>query len=153
MQQLVKENHLRWDSLGEFAALAASLEHMANNNGTGQGAQVLAEALDKATVRLLETGKSPSRKVGELDNRGSHYYMALYWAEELANQNKDADLQSKFTPVAEKLKANEEKIISELKAVQGKSVNIGGYYRFDQSLAEDIMRPSQTFNQIIDSIA
>jgi len=144
VQQLVEENHLRWDSLGEFAALAASLEHIANNNGSGKGAQVLADALDKATVKLLETGKNPSRKVGELDNRGSHFYMALYWAQELAAQSEDAELQAKFAPIAEKLAENEAKIIEELAVVQGKPVDIGGYYRVDNDAVEKIMRPSQT---------
>jgi len=152
VQQLVEENHLRWDSLGEFAALAASLEHIANNNGSGKGAQVLADALDKATVKLLETGKNPSRKVGELDNRGSHFYMALYWAQELAAQSEDAELQAKFAPIAEKLAENEAKIIEELAVVQGKPVDIGGYYRVDNDAVEKIMRPSQTFNSIVESI-
>ncbi len=152
VQQLVEENHLRWDSLGEFAALAASLEHIANSNGSGKGAQVLADALDKATVKLLETGKNPSRKVGELDNRGSHFYMALYWAQELAAQSEDAELQAKFAPIAEKLAENEAKIIEELAVVQGKPVDIGGYYRVDNDAVEKIMRPSQTFNSIVESI-
>ncbi len=152
VQQLVEENHLRWDSLGEFAALAASLEHIANNNGSGKGAQILADSLDKATVKLLETGKNPSRKVGELDNRGSHFYMALYWAQELASQSDDAELQAKFAPIAEKLAENEAKIIEELAAVQGKPVDIGGYYRVDNASVEKIMRPSATFNSIVESI-
>lgn len=152
VQQLVEENHLRWDSLGEFAALAASLEHIANSNGSGKGAQVLADTLDKATVKLLETGKNPSRKVGELDNRGSHFYMALYWAQELAAQSDDAELQAKFAPIAEKLAENEAKIIEELAVVQGKPVDIGGYYRVDNDAVEKIMRPSQTFNSIVESI-
>ena len=153
VQQLLEENHLRWDSLGEFAALAASLEHIAQNNGAGKGAQVLADALDKATVRLLESGKSPSRKVGELDNRGSHFYMALYWAEELASQSEDADLKAKFEPIAKQLAESEGKIVEELSSVQGKSVDVGGYYKFDDKLVEKAMRPSGTFNGIIDSIS
>ncbi len=148
VQQVQKENHLRWDSLGEFLALAASLEHLSvtmNNNK----AQVLADALDKATGVFLDENKSPSRKVGELDNRGSHFYLAKYWAEALAAQSDDADLAAEFAPIAHQLSAEEEKIVAELSQVQGVAGDLGGYYLPDFSKAVEIMRPSQTLNAII----
>lgn len=151
VEQLVNENHLRWDSLGEFLALAVSLEHLAENFNNPK-AKVLADALDNATSKFLENGKSPSRKAGELDNRGSHFYLAMYWAEELANQNDDNELKEHFACVAEQLNANEEKIISELNSVQGSAVNIGGYYYPNAKLTSAIMRPSTTLNSILESI-
>jgi isocitrate dehydrogenase len=146
VQQFEKENHLRWDSLGEFLALAASYEHMANTQNNAK-AQVLANTLDKATASFLDNNKSPSRKVNELDNRGSHFYLTLYWAQELAAQNDDAELKAKFELVAKFLTDNEEKIVSELNGVQGKSMDIGGYYKPNDSLGFDAMRPSATFNE------
>jgi isocitrate dehydrogenase len=152
VQQFVKENHLRWDSLGEFLALAASLEHLAVT-ADNQRAQVLADALDKATGTLLDEGKSPSRKVGEIDNRGSHYYLALYWAEELAAQTADADVAAMFTPIAEALRSNESTIVAELDGVQGEPVDTGGYYFPDPAKVSAAMRPSATLNGIIDGLA
>ncbi|WP_201587875.1 NADP-dependent isocitrate dehydrogenase [Psychrobacter jeotgali] len=151
VQQLLEENHLRWDSLGEFLALTESLEHLAKNKDNAK-AQVLADTLDEATEKLLLNDKSPSRKTGELDNRGSHFYLAMYWAEELAQQDKDADLKAQFAPLAQELKDNEDTIIKELNEVQGKSVDIKGYYLADESLAEQVMRPSKTFNDTIASL-
>lgn len=151
VQQFNKENHLRWDSLGEFLALAVSFEHEAETNKNAK-AKVLADALDNATVSLLENGKSPSRKVKELDNRGSHFYIALYWAQELARQTVDADLQAKFAPIAASLLQNETKIVDELNAVQGKAMDIDGYYFPDDAKANNSMRPSATLNAIIDAI-
>jgi isocitrate dehydrogenase len=145
VQQFVKENHLRWDSLGEFLALGVSLEHLATAFGNKK-AQVLADTLDTANGHLLSANKSPSRKCGELDNRGSHFYLALYWAQALTAQNQDAELKARFTPLAETLAENEEKIIEELNSVQGRPINIGGYYRPDETLVSAAMRPSQTFN-------
>ena len=151
VQQLLEENHLRWDSLGEFLALTASLEHLASTQDNAK-AKVLAETLDKATEKLLDNDKSPSRSTGELDNRGSHFYLAMYWAQELAAQDEDAELKAQFVPVAENLAKNEEAIVKEMNEVQGKPVDIKGYYFADDSLAKSVMRPSQTFNQVIDSI-
>ncbi len=145
VQQLLAENHLRWDSLGEFLALAASLEHLANTFKNSK-AQILADALDSATGQLLDNNRSPSRKVGELDNRGSHFYLAMYWAQALAAQRDDADLQARFKPFAETLIANEEKIVAELNGVQGRVVVIGGYYQPDVDLVTRVMRPSKTLN-------
>jgi len=151
VQQFVKENHLRWDSLGEFLALAASLEHLAqtSNNNT---AQILADTLDRATGSVLNENRSPSRKVNELDNRGSHFFLALYWAQELAKQTDDAALAAKFAPIAEALTSKQAEIVDELNAVQGKPVDIGGYYMPDDAKTIAAMRPSATFNKIIDSI-
>ena len=151
VQQFNAEGHLRWDSLGEFLALAASLEHLASatNNPT---AAILAETLDQATAKFLETNKSPSRKVGELDNRGSHFYLTLYWAEALATQSKDTALQSKFAMLSKELASNEEKIIDELNKAQGKPEDIGGYYHPDEKLASQAMRPSATFNAALASL-
>jgi len=151
VQQFTKENHLRWDSLGEFLALAVSLEHEAETNNNPK-AQIIADALDNATVALLQNGKSPSRIVKELDNRGSHFYLAMYWAKELANQTADAELQAKFAPIAESLLANEAKIVAELNAVQGVAKDIDGYYFPSPSKATESMRPSATLNAIIDAI-
>ncbi|HFD31434.1 MAG TPA: NADP-dependent isocitrate dehydrogenase [Gammaproteobacteria bacterium] len=148
VQQLCSENHLRWDSLGEFLALAASLEHLAVNYDNSK-AQVLADMLDEATSRFLENNKSPSRKTGELDNRGSHFYLAMYWAQALAAQNKDSDLQTRFSALADVLSSNEDKIVSELNAVQGRAVDLGGYYRPDENAVSNIMRPSKSFNQAL----
>ncbi len=151
VQQLVEENYLRWDSLGEFFALAASLEHLATTTGNTR-AQVLADTLDAATGTFLEEDKSPGRALGTIDNRGSHFYLALYWAQELAAQTVDADLAAAFAPVAEALAANEEKIVAELNAVQGSPAEIGGYYRPDDARVTAVMRPSTTFNEIIDAL-
>ena len=152
IEQLLEENHLRWDSLGEFLALAVSFEHLAAATDNAR-AQVLADALDAGTGRYLEEGRSPSRKAGELDNRGSHFYLALYWAEELAAQSEDTDLAAALKPVAEELRANEEAIITELNEVQGKEVSIGGYYYPNRDKTSDVMRPSATLNQILDKMA
>ena len=151
VQQLVEENHLRWDSLGEFLALAVSLEHLGETNNNAK-AKVLAEALDDATDKLLENKKGPSRRTGELDNRGSHFYLATYWAQALANQDKDADLKAQFTPIAKKMTANETTIVNELNSAQGKAVNIGGYYEPTDELADAIMKSSNTLNTILQSI-
>lgn len=150
VQQLVEENHLRWDSLGEFLALAVSLEHLAKNDDNAK-AQVLADTLDKATEKLLLNDKSPSRKTGELDNRGSHFYLAMYWAEELAAQDQDADLKEKFSSLAQTLESNEAAIVKELNDAQNKSVDIKGYYMADEKLAEQVMRPSKLFNEALAS--
>ncbi|PNH94860.1 NADP-dependent isocitrate dehydrogenase [Vibrio diazotrophicus] len=149
VQQVQKENHLRWDSLGEFLALAASLEHLSVVTGNAK-AQVLADALDKATGKFLDLNKSPSRKVGELDNRGSHYYLATYWAEALAEQTQDSDLAAEFAPVAEQLLASEEKIVAELNGAQGVAGDLGGYYALNDAMVSNLMRPSSTLNSIVD---
>lgn len=148
VQQLMEENYLRWDSLGEFCALGASLEHLANVKGNDK-AQVLADALDKAVEKLLDNGKSPSRKVGGLDNRGSHFYVALYWAQALAAQDKDAELKAHFAPIAEALSAKEDAIVTELNGVQGSPADTGGYYHAPQEKVNAVMRPSATLNAII----
>jgi isocitrate dehydrogenase len=145
VQQLVKENHLRWDSLGEFLALAVSFEFLAEKTDNPRAA-VLGKALDEATGTLLETGKSPSRRAGELDNRGSHFYLALYWAQTLSRQTEDAELAATFAPLAERLAADEETIVGELNGVQGKPVDLGGYYFVDKAKADEVMRPSATFS-------
>lgn len=151
VKQFTEENHLRWDSLGEFLALAVSLEHLGENYNNKK-ALVLSETLDDATSKLLENKKAPSRKTGELDNRGSHFYLAMYWAEELANQDNDADLKKQFTPIAATMIKNKKAIVKELNAVQGKSVDMGGYYNPDDVLTDKAMRPSKLFNDIILSI-
>jgi isocitrate dehydrogenase len=151
VQQFTKENHLRWDSLGEFLALAVSFEHEAEVNNNPK-ARILADTLDKATVSLLQNGKSPSRKVNELDNRGSHFYIAMYWAQELAKQITDTELQAKFTPIAYSLTKEEETIVNELNAVQGSAMNIDGYYAPDSTKMTGSMRPSITLNTIINAI-
>ncbi len=143
VQQLLKENHLRWDSLGEFLALAVSLEMLAEKTGNAR-ARLLGEALDRATGQVLENGRSPSRKAGELDNRGSHFYLALYWAQELATQTEDATLAERFAAVADRLSANQDQIADELLLVQGTPVDLGGYYRPDPARVEAAMRPSPT---------
>lgn len=148
IEQFVEENHLRWDSLGEFLALAVSLEHLGTNYDNPK-AIVLANALDKATEGYLDNSKSPSPKVKEIDNRGSHFYLAMYWAEELAKQNDDQDLKKVFTPIAKKLKENEDKINQELIDAQGHKMDIGGYYEPTEKLVSEAMRPSKTFNQIM----
>ena len=152
VQQLIAENHLRWDSLGEFLALSVSLEHLAATFDRPK-AQVLATTLDAATAMFLDNNKSPSRKVAELDNRGSHFYLAMYWAQALAAQTQDPELQTQFASVAEALSANESVIISELNAVQGKVVDLGGYYQPNPELVAKVMRPSVVLNTIIDSIS
>ena len=148
VQQFNKEGHLRWDSLGEFLALAVSLEHLGEKN-TNTKALILAEALDQATIKFLDNKKSPSRKVNELDNRGSHYYLALYWAEALAAQDKDQELKEEFTKLAEELKSNEKAIIKELNDAQGSPVDMGGYYWPNPTKVSSAMRPSKTLNSII----
>ncbi|MEU6167986.1 NADP-dependent isocitrate dehydrogenase [Streptomyces tanashiensis] len=152
VQQLVKENYLRWDSLGEFFALAASFEHLATTTGNTR-AQVLADTLDRATGTFLNEDKSPTRRLGGIDNRGSHFYLSLYWAQELAAQTEDAELAKAFSPLAETLSANEQKIVDELVAVQGSPAEIGGYYQPDPAKAAAVMRPSATFNEAVASLA
>jgi len=151
VQQFLRENHLRWDSLGEFLAIAVSLEMLADKTDNPR-ARVLGQTLDRATGRVLEENRSPSRKVGELDNRGSHFYLALYWAQELARQDDDPELAARFGPVAQRLAADEEKIVGELAAVQGSPVDIGGYYRPDPERVAAAMRPSATFNDALDAV-
>lgn len=151
VQQFVKENHLRWDSLGEFLALAVSLEHLSETNNNSK-AKVLADALDEAIETLLDNKKSPSRKAGELDNRGSHFYLAMYWAQQLASQNTDAELKAQFTSVAEAFATNEATIVDELNKIQGDAVNIGGYYEPKDELTDAAMRPNTTLNSILASI-
>jgi isocitrate dehydrogenase len=152
VQQFVKENHLRWDSLGEFLALGPSLELLADKTDNPR-AKILADTLDRATGRVLEENRSPSRKVGELDNRGSHFYLALYWAQELAQQSDDADLAARLQPLAKALSDNEQKIVDELDAVQGRSVAIDGYYRPDIDKVAAAMRPSATLNETLESFS
>ncbi|WP_281213079.1 NADP-dependent isocitrate dehydrogenase [Shewanella insulae] len=148
VQQVEKEGHLRWDSLGEFLALGASLEHLSQNYGNPK-AQVLADALDNAIGKFLDENRSPSRRVGELDNRGSHFYLAMYWAQALAAQETDGELKAQFAPLAEALTSNEAKIVAELNGAQGPAVDLGGYYRLDITKAEAAMRPSVTLNQLL----
>ena len=148
VQQLQEENYLRWDSLGEFMALAASFDHLANTQNNKKAA-VLAKTLDKATGTFLINDKSPARKVGSIDNRGSHFYLAMYWADELAKQNDDAELKAEFTPIAKAMNENEAQIVKELTECQGKPANTGGYYLFDDELTSQVMRPSSTLNKII----
>jgi len=152
VQQLVEENHLRWDSLGEFLALAVSLEDLGikNNNAL---AKLLAKTLDAATGKLLDNNKNPSPKTGQLDNRGSQFYLAMYWAQELAAQTEDAALAAKFAPLAKNLSESEAKIVEEMAAVQGKPADIGGYYLPDSAKLKAIMCPSQTFNAVLSSLA
>jgi isocitrate dehydrogenase len=152
VQQLLKENHLRWDSLGEFLALAVSFEHLATTTGNKR-AQVLADTLDRATGTFLLENKSPRRKVGELDNRGSHFYLAKYWAQELAKQSDDGELADDFTAVSEALTSNEDAIVAELLAVQGSPVDIGGYYHPDVAKVASVMRPSATFTEVLSGLA
>jgi len=151
VQQFLRENHLRWDSLGEFLALAPSLEMLADKTGNPR-ARVLGRALDRATGSVLESNRSPSRRAGELDNRGSHFYLALYWARELARQTDDPELAARFAPLAERLAGDEQQIVQELDAVQGAPVDIGGYYHPDPDLVAQAMRPSGTFNRALASL-
>ena len=151
VDQFLEENHLRWDSLGEFLALGVSLEYLGTKNNNPK-ALVLADALDEATEKYLENSKSPSRNAKEIDNRGSHFYLAMYWAEALSKQDKDEDLKKIFTPIAKELKENENKINAELIAVQGHPINIGGYYEPTEKLVSEAMRPSTTFNNILSKI-
>ena len=151
VQQFQSEGYLRWDSLGEFLALAVSLEHLGDVFGNKK-AKVLGGALDRATGKFLEENKSPARRLGQIDNRGSHFYLGLYWAQELASQNEDAELSTKFSSIAEALQSNVEKIDAELIEAQGSSQDIGGYFMPDDDLASKAMRPSATLNEIIDSI-
>jgi isocitrate dehydrogenase len=145
VKQLVEENHLRWDSLGEFLALAVSLEDLGIKTGNTR-AKVLAKTLDAATGQLLENNKNPSPKTGQLDNRGSQFYLAMYWAQELAAQTEDAALAAQFAPLAKQLTADEKTIVAELSAVQGDAADIGGYYKPDFEKLESVMRPSKTLN-------
>ena len=149
VEQLLAENHLRWDSLGEFLALAVSLVHYSQTHNHLK-ASIIGAALDDATEQLLIQQKSPSRKVNELDNRGSHFYLSLFWAEALSNQDKDEELKIKFSLIAEQLKNNETIILKELYSIQGNKVDIGGYYLPDNNKANKVMRPSKTFNSILD---
>ncbi|MFW5613902.1 MAG: NADP-dependent isocitrate dehydrogenase, partial [Campylobacter hyointestinalis] len=142
--QLIEENHLRWDSLGEFLALGASLEHLANISGKKE-AKILADTLDKAIQSYLKNDNSPRKNIGENDNRGSHFYLTLYWANELAN----SELKDKFSAMAKELSENKESIVNELNKAQGKRVEIGGYYKFDDKLVSNIMRPSKLFNEFL----
>lgn len=151
VQQFVEENYLRWDSLGEFLALAASLEHMAQHTGN-DGAQILADALDQANARFLDNDKSPARKIGEIDNRGSHFYLGMYWAQALAEQTKNTELAARFSKLAAALSDNEEKIVAELNGVQGSPVEIGGYYQPNADLVSKAMRPSATLNAALESL-
>ena len=152
VQQLLRENHLRWDSLGEYLALGPSLELLADKNDNPR-AKLLATTLDRATARVLEDDRSPSRKTGELDNRGSHFYLTLYWAQELAAQDEDAELAGRFEELATQLAENESKIVEELNAVQGSQVDIGGYYHPDPERTAAVMRPSETLNRALDALA
>ena len=151
VQQFVKEGHLRWESLGEFLALSESLAHLSRFKGNSK-AQVLADALERASGKLMENKKSPGRAVGELDNAGTHVYEALYWAKELAAQGDDADLKAKFAPVAEQLEAKLDAIIGELNATNGQAMDIGGYFRTDPAKVAKAMRRSETFNSILNSL-
>ncbi|MCW8796118.1 MAG: NADP-dependent isocitrate dehydrogenase, partial [Chlorobium sp.] len=151
VQQFVNEGHLRWDSLGEMLALGVSLEHLGNTFGN-EKAKVLAETVDQAVGQYLENGKSPSRKVNEIDNRGSHFYFGMYWARALADQDTDQELKATFTKVAAQLEENEGKIMDELNAAQGSPVDLGGYFLPDDALASKAMRPSATLNAIIDAL-
>jgi isocitrate dehydrogenase len=151
VQQFLQENYLRWDSLGEFLALAVSLEDYGTKTGNA-AAVVMAEALDAANARFLESDKSPSRAVGGIDNRGSHFYLAMYWARALADQQKDEGLRARFGKIAAALEKNEQAIVAELLAVQGKPVDIGGYYHPAPELTAKAMRPSATLNTILASV-
>jgi isocitrate dehydrogenase len=152
VQQFVQEGYLRWDSLGEFLALAVSLEHLAATF-KNEKAQLLADTLDQANAKFLDNNRNPARKVGQIDNRGSHFYLAMYWAEALAEQTKDKELQARFAKVAKQLQENEAKINEELIGAQGKPQDIGGYYQPDPAKTEKAMRPSATLNAIVDAIA
>jgi len=151
VQQFIEENHLRWDSLGEFLAIAVSLEDLGIKTNN-EKAKILAKSLDEATAKFLDNNKSPSRKSGELDNRGSHFYLAMYWAQALAEQDVDAELKACFTKLANTLSENEAKIVSELNTSQGHHIDIGGYYHPDVEKVAKVMRPSSIFNAAIDSL-
>jgi isocitrate dehydrogenase len=151
VQQFVREDHLRWDSLGEFLALAVSFEFLADKTDNPR-ARLLGVTLDRATGLVLENGRSPGRKVHQLDNRGSHYYLALYWAQALAAQTDDAELAALFAPVAARLAQHEDAIVGELDAVQGNPVDLGGYYYVDRAKTDAAMRPSATLNAAIDAL-
>ena len=151
VQQFLEEGHLRWDSLGEFCALVASFEHV-GEVFKNEKAKLLAETLDQAIGQHMEHDRAPSRRVNELDTRGSHFYLALYWAQALARQTSDPELQARFKPVAEQMAADEEKIVQELNDAQGQPVDIGGYYHPNQELAASAMRPSSTLNAIVDNL-
>jgi len=151
VQQLVEENHLRWDSLGEFLALAVSLEDLGLKTGNAQ-AKILAKTLDAATGKLLDNNKNPSPKTGQLDNRGSQYYLAMYWAQELAAQSDDRELAARFTSLAKQLTDSEQAVVAELAAVQGKPADIGGYYLPDLGKLDAVMRPSKTLNTVLASL-
>jgi len=151
VQQFAQENYLRWDSLGEFLALAVSIEDLGTKSGNRR-ARVMADALDRANGKILDNDKSPQRKVGELDNRGSHFYLAMYWARALADQSEDTDLRATFAPIAHQLEQQEATIVAELNGVQGKPVEIGGYYHPDSARTSNAMRPSPTLNAIVDSM-
>jgi isocitrate dehydrogenase len=151
VQQLLEENYLRWDSLGEFLALAASFEHLARTTGNAR-ARVLADTLDRATEVFLNEDKSPTRRVGSIDNRGSHFYLALYWAQELSKQTDDPELAAAFGDLARTLGEHEQDIIGELIAVQGRPTDLGGYYQPDPARASAVMRPSKTFNEALASL-
>ena len=151
VQQFVKEGHLRWDSLGEFLALTVSLEHLANATDNKRAA-LLGKTLDEGVSQYLINRKAPSRKAGELDNRGTHFFLGMYWAEALASQDEDAELKEKFTKIAADLKENEAKILSEIAAAEGKPTDMGGYYKPNKELVAKAMRPSTTLNAIIDAI-
>ncbi len=151
VQQFNEEGYLRWDSLGEFMALSASFEHLSNTQGNTKAA-VLAKTLDTATGTFLLNDKSPARKIGSIDNRGSHFYLAMYWADELAKQNDDSALKTEFASVSKEMNENEDKILSELNSAQGSAVDIGGYYLPNDEAATKAMRPSTTLNSIIDNI-
>ena len=152
VQQLTEENHLRWDSLGEFLALAVSLEDLGLKTGNARAA-LLSRTLDAATGKLLDNNKNPSPKTGQLDNRGSQFYLAMYWAQELAGQTEDAELAQTFAPLAKALADNEQQIVQELTEIQGKRVDIGGYYQPDAEKLAQVMRPSPTFNQALATVA
>jgi isocitrate dehydrogenase len=151
VQQFLEEGHLRWDSLGEFLALTVSLEHLGRNFNNNR-ALLLAETLDNAVGKYLETGKSPSRNAGELDTRGTHFFLSQYWAQELAVQNSDIELKTKFAPVAKALTEKEASILSEIASAEGKPTDIGGYYKPDKDMAFNALRPSKTLNSIVDSL-
>ena len=148
VQQFLKENHLRWDSLGEFLALAVSLEDLAAKKNDPK-IRVLSKAMDQANTQFLMENRSPSRKAGELDNRGSHFYLTLYWAKALADQDDDQELKDIFKPIAQSLDKEKETILEQMIAIQGRPVDVGGYYRPDEALMEQAMRPSPVFNQIL----
>ncbi|MDQ6734186.1 MAG: NADP-dependent isocitrate dehydrogenase, partial [Nitrospirota bacterium] len=152
VQQFQEEGYLRWDSLGEFLALVASLEHLSKASDN-PSAKILADTLDRANAKFLESNKSPARKVGEIDNRGSHFFLALYWAQALAEQTQDKSLQTRFAKVAKQLTESEAKITAELLGAQGKPVDMGGYYHPNDEKTTKAMRPSPTLNAIVDAIA